>query len=143
VAAGADFSQLVAAMRAPAMAEARVIQLHVSDMRKLCRCTAGLPKEALELAPKLTAALGSGYHYCDTTDNPFFVDCKQGITKERGQGCRKHPVYLMNVSRGMQQALGAEAKQCGAAHPQRTCAKYVLPDEHISEGVRTAQTRKS
>ena len=52
-------------------------------------------------------------------------------------------MYLMNVSRGMQQALGAEAKQCGAAHPQRTCAKYVLPDEHISEGVRTAQTRKS
>ena len=143
VAAGADFSQVVATMSMPAMTEARIIQLHVTDMRKLCRCTAGLPKEALELALKLKAALGSGYHYCDTTDNPFFVECKQGATKERGQGCRKHPMYLMNVSRGTQPAMGAEAQQCGAAHPQRTCAKYVLPDEHISQGVRTAQTVRS
>ena len=109
-------------------------------MRKLCRCSAGLPADAVELAPKLKVALGSGYHYCDTTDNPFFVECKQGTTKERGQGCRKHPVYLMNVSRGTQQAPAAESQQCGSAHPQG-CAKYVLPDEHISEGVRTQQTR--
>ena len=38
------------------------------------------------------------FHYCDTSDNPYFVECKAA----HRQGCRKHPTYLMNVSRGTQ-----------------------------------------
>ena len=92
-----------------------------------------------KLNNRLPRVLASGYHYCDTTDNPFFVECKQGITKERGQGCRKHPVYLMNVSRGMQQLPAVPADKCGA-ETHAGCGKYELPEEHISEGVRTHDT---
>jgi len=138
VAQGADLSELARAMGAPGVADVRVLQLHVSDMRRLCRCAAGLPAAALALNAPLQRALGSSYHYCDTTDNPYFVECRA----HGRQGCRKHRTYLMNVSRGLQQPPLLPADKCGGggAPDMRACGRYHLPDEHISEGVRTQDT---
>ena len=81
------------------------------------------------LAKRLPRVLSNDFHYCDTTDNPYFVECK----KHRRQGCRKHKQYLMNVSRGVQAppALQTPATECSAA----MCQAYELPKSHITEGV--------
>ena len=55
--------------------DARVLRLDVSDLARLCRCLADAP-ELQPLNRKLQGALSQPYHYCDTTDNPYFVACK-------------------------------------------------------------------
>ena len=105
----------------------QVLQVRASDLRKLCRCAADAPPlHALD--SRLGAALSMAYHYCDTTDNPYFVGCKA----LRRQGCRKHPVYLMNVSRGMQRPARVPHEGCAAG---RGCGEYHFPAGHITEGV--------
>ena len=58
---------------------------------------------------------------CDTTDNPYFVSCK----KAGRSGCRKHPTYTMNVSRGFQQPAAVPSSGC-ASSP--SCQQYALPE---------------
>ena len=71
--------------------------------------------------------LAHEFHYCDTTDNPYFVECK----RHRRQGCRKHKQYLMNVSRGVQTVPALPTAECTPA----ACLAYTLPKSHITEGV--------
>jgi len=133
IAPGATFAEAVQAVRGSASAEAAaVLTLDVADLGRLCRCLAGLP-EVHTLAGKLPRLLSHSYHYCDTTDNPYFVECK----KHGRQGCRKHKTYLMNVSRGMQSPPALPTSSCGGAlaEGQRQCQAYYVPKQHISEGV--------
>jgi hypothetical protein len=127
--AGATFGEAEKALRS---VPSRVLQIDVSDLSLLCRCVADLPA-VHQLNQKLPAALGLPYHYCDTTDNPYFVDCKAAGR----QGCRKHPFYLMNVSRGMQRPPAIPSRGCGvqAAAGEPRCAEMELPREYINEGV--------
>eukprot|EP00962_Isochrysis_galbana_P004554 scaffold1242_cov123-Isochrysis_galbana.AAC.7 len=127
--AGATFGAAEKALRS---VRSRVLQVDVSDLSRLCRCVADLPA-VHQLNQKLPAALGLPYHYCDTTDNPYFVGCKAAGR----QGCRKHPVYLMNVSRGTQRPPSIPSRRCGdqAAAGESRCGEIELPGEYINEGV--------
>jgi len=129
VPAGATLGEAARTLRGEA---ARVLQLDVTDLERLCACIADLP-EVHKLSRALPAALSMPYHFCDTTDNPYFVQCKA----EGHQGCRKHPVYLMNVSRGTQRPPPVPYRRCGrevgAGEPR--CAALELPIGYISEGV--------
>jgi len=128
VPAGATFERAVAAIQASGAASSTPLRrIDASAMGRLCRCLGGLTQEVRDLAQKLPRVLTNDFHYCDTTDNPYFVECK----KHRRQGCRKHPKYLMNVSRGMQ---GPPALPTGECLPSQ-CQAYTLPKNHISEGV--------
>ena len=128
VPAGATFERAVAAIQASGAASSTpLLRIDASAMGRLCRCLGGLTQEVRDLAQKLPRVLTNDFHYCDTTDNPYFVECK----KHRRQGCRKHPKYLMNVSRGMQ---GPPALPTGECLPSQ-CQAYTLPKNHISEGV--------
>ena len=80
------------------------------------------------LAKRLPRLLSNDFHYCDTTDNPYFVECKA----QRREGCRKHKTYLMNVSRGQQAPTSLPSSGCGAG---KGCLAYTLPESHITEGV--------
>ena len=76
--------------------------------------------------------LSNSFHYCDTTDNPYFVACKA----LRREGCRKHKQYLMNVSRGVQTPPSIPTVDCeGVGTEAQRCARYTLPEQHITEGV--------
>ena len=133
---GSTFAEAVGAIRADEAARAaKVVSIDSSDMAKLCRCLVGLP-EVHGLAERLPRILSHTYHYCDTTDNPYFVDCK----KHGRQGCRKHKVYLMNVSRGLQAPPAIPLSGCGNDNAEmhgtnRGCLPYSVPQSHISEGV--------
>ena len=70
--------------------------------------------------------LSMSFHYCDTSDNPYFVECKAA----HRQGCRKHPTYLMNVSRGTQRPARVPT-DCARG---RACGAYDYPRDHITEG---------
>jgi hypothetical protein len=123
---GSTFAQLVGAVRASSSAQAaRLLRIDASDLGRLCRCLHGLP-EVHDLARQLPRLLSSDFHYCDTTDNPYFVECK----RHRRQGCRKHKTYLMNVSRGMQAPPAMPTADCSSS-----CLAYALPKSHITEGV--------
>ena len=124
-------------MGGSAAGRSRVLELDVGELSLLCRCVADAP-ELHDLSRKLSSVLASSFHYCDTTDNPYFVECRA----HGRQGCRKHRTYLMNVSRGLQQPPLLPADKCGGggAPDMRACGRYHLPDEHISEGVRTQDT---
>ena len=125
VKAGATFAEAVAAVKGSAAGEsATLLRIDASSVAKLCRCLGGLGDAEHSLAKRLPRVLSNDFHYCDTTDNPYFVDCK----KAGRAGCRKHKQYLMNVSRGVQgpPALGSDCTQCSA---------YTLPKSHITEGV--------
>ena len=126
VASGATFKQLVSAVEASAEASgAALLRIDASALGKLCRCLGGLD-EVHDLAKRLPRLLSNDFHYCDTTDNPYFVECK----KHSRQGCRKHKQYLMNVSRGIQSPPALTAiTDCNS------CQAYTLPKNHISEGV--------
>ena len=65
--------------------------------------------------------------------HPYFVACKA----ERRSGCRKHPVHLMNVSRGVQRPPMLPHEACGdaAAAGQPRCGAVELPTIYINEGV--------
>ena len=108
--------------------EAAVLQVDVASLGRMCRCLAGMPTAVLELSKSLPRLLSNDFHYCDTTDNPYFVECK----RHRRQGCRKHRTYLMNVSRGIQAPPPLPTRDCEAA-PR--CKAYEVPKQHISEGV--------
>ena len=128
VTAGATFAQLVDAVSAsPSARDAAVLQLDASSLGRLCRCLAGMQPPVLELSRALPRLLSNDFHYCDTTDNPYFVECK----KHRRQGCRKHKTYLMNVSRGIQAPPPLPTNDCAAPR----CKAYEVPKQHISEGV--------
>lgn len=128
VAAGATFAQAVAAIKASSAAsDAEVLTIDAADLGRLCRCLAGLP-EVHDLAERLPRLLANSYHYCDTTDNPYFVACK----KAGRPGCRKHKTYLMNVSRGVQAPPALPTTGCGHGS---TCMAYQVPSQHITEGV--------
>ena len=102
-----------------------MLKIDASVLGKLCRCLGGL-SEVHDLAARLPRLLSNDFHYCDTTDNPYFVECK----KHARQGCRKHKQYLMNVSRGIQ---GPPALR--AVSDCDSCQAYKLPESHITEGV--------
>mmetsp|Transcript_25251 Transcript_25251/g.50787 ORF Transcript_25251/g.50787 Transcript_25251/m.50787 type:complete len:170 (-) Transcript_25251:158-667(-) len=127
---GATFAQAVATAEADARAkQAQVLSIDAADLGKLCRCLAGLP-QVHALAHDLPRLLSNSYHYCDTTDNPYFVSCK----KASRSGCRKHKTYLMNVSRGVQTPPAIPIDRCGGSEEKR-CMAYALPAQHITEGV--------
>ena len=134
VKAGSDFSAAAAALLEPQWRGKRVLSIEHADVRRLCRCLAGTdPSWKLDdLNRKLAAALAAPFHYCDTTDNPYFVECKS----HGRQGCRKHPTYLMNVSRGVQRVAPLPTSGCGAAADGKGCLAWALPDSHITEGVK-------
>ncbi|KAL1523586.1 hypothetical protein AB1Y20_018522 [Prymnesium parvum] len=124
--AGSDFAAVARAVRAsPLAAEARVLTVDADDLRSLCRCVGGLP-ELLELNARLPSALRSSYDFCDTTDNPYFVECK-GAGRS---GCRKHPTYTMNISQGIQTVRALPTEGCGQG--VGGCQAYELPDRHIT-----------
>lgn len=119
---GSSFASAVALLRA---ADTPLLRIDAAALGQLCRCLGGLP-ELHGLAKRLPRLLSNDFHYCDTTDNPYFVECK----KHRRQGCRKHKTYLMNVSRGVQ---GPPALPTTCAPGM--CQAYTLPGNHITEGV--------
>lgn len=106
---------------------ASVLTIDADEMSNLCRCVADLP-EVHELNTKLPQALAMPYSYCDTSDNPYFVECRG----QRRSGCRKHPVYLMNVSRSQQRPPQVPASACGRGFG---CGQVELPTSHITMGV--------
>eukprot|EP00965_Chrysotila_dentata_P252625 6210792-Pleurochrysis_carterae.AAC.3 len=125
---GATFGQVAQRVSASTLREARVLQLDVADLSRLCRCVADLPK-VHALNGRLQHALSTSFHYCDTTDNPYFVQCKS----EGRAGCRKHPVHLMNVSRGNQMPPIVPKEGCSVGEG---CGRLELPTNHITEGVK-------
>lgn len=113
-----------------ALYQARVLTVHDTDLRNLCRCVEGLP-EVHTLNKKLPNALQASYDFCDTTDNPYFVDCKA----HGRSGCRKHPLYTMNISQGMYSVTQLPNSGCGTrsgAQSGNECLAYQLPDKHIT-----------
>ncbi len=135
VAAGSTFAQAAATVAASAASGSRILEVDASDLSNLCRCLAGAPT-LHALGRKLPRLLASDYHYCDTTDNPYFVECKS----HGRPGCRKHPVYLMNVSRGWQAPPAVPLDDCGpnaanGATGTARCPAYEIPQRHITEGV--------
>ena len=131
VAAGSTLAHAVTTLRAvPSATSARVVSIDAASLGRLCRCLEGLP-EVHELAGRLPKLLSNDFHYCDTTDNPYFVECK----RHRRQGCRKHKTYLMNVSRGVQRPPPVPTSGCGGDGLAQTCLAYEIPKKHISEGV--------
>lgn len=129
VRSGTTFAELVADVEAsPTATSARVLEIDAEALGTLCRCTRGMSPELVSMSRRLPSLLESDFHYCDTTDNPYFVECK----KHGRQGCRKHRTYLMNVSKGMSTPPVVPSEGCGAG---KGCAPYWLPTSHITEGV--------
>ena len=131
IASGSTFEQAVKTIRGSQSAQAApVLSIDAADLGQLCRCLGGLP-EVHELSSRLPRLLAFSYDHCDTTDNPYFVECK----KHGREGCRKHKTYLMNVSRGVQRPPPLPTSCEGDGQAQRSCLAYHIPKEHISVGV--------
>lgn len=127
VPAQTSFRGVVSAVEGSAAASAApLLRIDASSLGLICRCLGGLPR-VHELAQRLPRILAHEFHYCDTTDNPYFVECK----KHGRPGCRKHKQYLMNVSRGVQTVPALPTGEC---RPE-ACPAYTLPRSHITEGV--------